>query len=91
MSIDAHVPGRPGQRFVLSVRNVLVGVRVDVLFGKPEVNDVNVLVLQAVSIVSIAFAYVLGIKLYQDKLKATEKGTQQLQGPYGLGCTAVQS
>ena len=46
MSIDAHVPGRPGQRFVLSVRNVLVGVGVDVLFSQTEVNNVNVLVLQ---------------------------------------------
>ena len=46
VSIDAHVPGRPGQRFVLSVRNVLVGVGVDVLFSQTEVNNVNVFVLQ---------------------------------------------
>ena len=44
MGVDAHVSGGASEALVLSVRNVLVGVDVDVEFGQPEVDDVDHLV-----------------------------------------------
>ena len=44
MGVDAHVSCGASEALVLSVRNVLVGVDVDVEFGQPEVDDVDHLV-----------------------------------------------
>jgi len=41
MCVDAHVPSSSRQTFVLTIRNVLVRFRVDILFGKTKVNDVD--------------------------------------------------
>ena len=43
--VDAHVSGRAGEAFVLPVWNVFVGVRVNVFFGKAEIDDMDDLVL----------------------------------------------
>ena len=43
--IDAHVASRAGEAFVLPVWNVFVGVRVNVFFGKAEVDNVDDFVL----------------------------------------------
>ncbi len=40
MSVDAHVSGGAGERLVFPVRDVFVRLRVDVLLGEPEVDDV---------------------------------------------------
>lgn len=40
MCIDAHVPRRARQTFMFSIRYVLIGFQVYVLFGKSEVDDV---------------------------------------------------
>ena len=45
MGVDAHVAGRAGEAFVLPVWNVFVGVRVNVFFGKAEVDNVDDFVL----------------------------------------------
>ena len=39
--VDAHVAGRARQTFVLPVRDVFFGFRVDVLFGQTKVDDVD--------------------------------------------------
>jgi hypothetical protein len=44
VSVDAHVSGGPRQALVFSVRNVFVGVDVDVELGQTEVDDVDHLV-----------------------------------------------
>ena len=45
MGVDAHVAGCTGEAFVLPVWNVFVGVRVNVFFGKAEVDNVDDFVL----------------------------------------------
>ena len=44
MSVDAHVSGGAGEALVFPIRNVFVGVDVDVQLGQAEVDDVNHLV-----------------------------------------------
>lgn len=41
MRVDAHVSGSPRQTLVLSVWDVFLGLRVNVLFCQAEVYDVN--------------------------------------------------
>lgn len=41
MCIDAHVAGCASQAFVFPVRDVFFGLWVNVLFGKPKVNNVD--------------------------------------------------
>lgn len=39
MCVDAHISGRPAQALPLSVRYVLLGFRVSILFGHAEINN----------------------------------------------------
>ena len=62
--VDAHGPCGAGEALVLAVRDVLVGLRVDVLLGQAKVNDVdNVLVRRAVPAHEVVFW--LHVSVYQ--------------------------
>ena len=41
MSVDAHVSCSAREALVFTIRNVLIGQRIDVLFSQPKVNDVH--------------------------------------------------
>lgn len=41
VSIDAHVSGSACEALVLTIRNVFIGQRVNVLLSQPKVNDIH--------------------------------------------------
>lgn len=41
MSIDTHVSGGSSERLVFPVRNMFSSLRIDILFGQPEVYYMN--------------------------------------------------